>query len=142
MRRWIGPVTGVGAAFAVLLVSMRVSLAWGPEGHRVIALLADRMLQQSDSGARAKVLALLASDKDNRLTKSDIASEATWADVLRDRSQEARAATAAWHSTRLGPNDPNLARACFGRKTLPIGYPASRGPWDNCSVDKIGRAHV
>ena len=29
------------------------------------------------------------------------------------------------------------ARACFGRNPLPSGYPASRGPRDNCSIDKI-----
>src|SRR5258708_2829215 len=97
MGRWIGPV-GVAAAVAALLLPMRESLAWGPEGHRVIALIADRLLQQSDPGVRAKVLAILATDKGSRLTKNDIASEATWADVLRDKSEEARHATGAWHS--------------------------------------------
>jgi hypothetical protein len=83
------------------------------------------------------VLALLASDKASPLTKTDIASEATWADVLRAKSEEARRATTLWHSTRLKPDSPDLASACFGRKPLPSGYPASRGPSDNCSVDKI-----
>jgi hypothetical protein len=137
MGRWIGPLTIVGAALAVLLLPMRASLAWGPEGHRVVALIADRALQQSDPGVRAKILAVLATDKGNRLTKSDIASEATWADVLREKSEEARSATSAWHSVRFKPDNPDLARACFGRKPLPVGYPASHGPQDNCSVDKI-----
>ncbi len=137
MRRWIGPLAGIGAAFGALLLLPSSALAWGPEGHRVVALLADRLLQQSDPGARAKLQALLATDKASKLTKNDIASEALWADVLRDKSEEARDATSNWHSTRLNANNPDLAAACFGRKPLPEGYPASRGPRDNCSVDKV-----
>ena len=137
MRRAIRLVAVIGAVCAAVLLPMRASLAWGPEGHRVIALLADRLLQQSDPGARAKILAVLATDKGSRLTKSDIASEANWADVLREKSEEARSATSAWHSTRLKAENPDLALACFGRKPLPEFYPASRGPRDNCSVDKI-----
>src|SRR5260221_5395366 len=97
MGRWIGLVGVAAAGLAALLLPMRSSLAWGPEGHRVIALIADRLLQQSDAGARAKVLALLAGDKGDRLAKPDIASQATWADVLREKSEEARGATAPWH---------------------------------------------
>src|SRR5260370_5869622 len=137
MGRWIGPVGFIAAAVASLLLPMRASLAWGPEGHRVIALIADRALQQSDPGVRAKILAILATDKGKGLTKNDIASEATWADVLREKSEEARHATGAWNSTRFSPDNPDLARACSGRNPLPAGYPASHGPKDNCSVDKI-----
>jgi len=137
MGRLIRQATIFGAAFAFLLLPLRQSLAWGPEGHRVIALLADHVLQQSDPAARAKILALLATDKDDRLTKSDIASEAIWADALREKSEEARSATASWHSTRIKPENPDIASACFGRKPLPIGYPASHGPRDNCSIDKV-----
>src|SRR5260221_6723968 len=88
MGRLIGPATIAGAVFAAVLLPAADSLAWGPEGHRVIALIADRALQQSDPGVRAKILALLATDKESRLTKNDIASEATWADVLREKSEE------------------------------------------------------
>ena len=137
MRRWIGPVCVAAGASAALLLPMRPALSWGPEGHRVIALYADRLLQQSDPGVRAKILSILATDKGSRLTKNDIASEATWADVLREKSEEARAATGPWHSARFKPQNPDLATACFGRNPLPAGYPASRGPRDNCSIDKI-----
>src|SRR5229473_2952263 len=137
MGRWIGSVGFIAAAMAALLLPMRAGLAWGPEGHRVIALIADRALQQSDPDVRAKILAVLATDKGKGLTKNDIASEATWADVLREKSEEARHATGAWHSTRFQPDNPDLARACFSRPPLPAGYPASHGPKDNCSIDKI-----
>jgi hypothetical protein len=137
MRRSLCFVAVAGTALAALFLPVRQSLAWGPEAHRAIALIADKILQQSDAAARGKVQAVLATDKDSHLTKSDIASEATWADVLRDKSQEARFATSGWHAVRLRPDSPDLAAACAGRKPLPAGYPASRGPPDNCVVDKI-----
>jgi len=137
MRRSLCVVAVFGAAFATLFLPVRQSHAWGPEAHRAIAVIADKVLQQSDAAARGKVQAVLATDKDNRLTKSDIASQATWADVLRDKSQEARFATSGWHAVRLRPDSPDLVAACSGHKPLPAGYPASRGPPDNCVVDKI-----
>jgi len=138
MKSCIGAAVCVAIACAALLLPMRASLAWGPEGHRVIGQMADRILQQTDPGARAKVLAVLASDK-SKLTRTDIASQATWADVLRDKSPEARFATSNWHATRFKPDSPEIAAACFGRKPLPVGYPASRGPQDACSVDKLAQ---
>jgi hypothetical protein len=137
MRRWFGAVPVVAAAGIALLLPLRAGLAWGLEGHRVVALVADRLLQQNEPAVRAKVQAVLAADKDNRLTKNDIASEATWADVLRAKSPEARLGTSAWHAVRLKPDNPDLAAACFGRKPLPPGYPASRGPQEKCVVDKL-----
>src|SRR5919197_5693469 len=137
MRRWVSVVAGASAAFAAIFLPSQPSRAWGPEAHRAIALIADKVLQQNDAAVRGKIQALLATDKDNRLTKNDIASEATWADVLRDKSPEARFATSAWHVVRLRPDSPDLAAACSGHKPLPAGYPAGRGPPDNCVVDKI-----
>jgi hypothetical protein len=136
MARSLRSAAILGVALAALQ-PVRPALAWGPEAHRTIALIADRILQQSDAAVRGKVETLLKTDKDSRLTKNDIASEATWADVLRDKSEEARVATAPWHAVRLSGDTPNLGNACFGRKQLPAGYPASHGPQDNCVVDKI-----
>ena len=127
----------LGVAFGGLLLGAPRAAAWGAHGHRVIALFADRLLRQDDPAVRAKVVALLASDKDNRWTKTDIASEAVWADTLREKSPEARSATTGWHYVPLKIDNPDLARDCFGRPPLPAGYPASHGPRDNCSVDKI-----
>ena len=137
MRHALRRVAVVGAAIVALLLTVAQSRAWGPEAHRAIALIADKVLQKNDAPAHQKLQALLASDKENRLTKTDIASEATWADVLRDRSQEARFATSNWHAVRLRPDSPDISAACAGHKPLPEGYPASHGPQDNCVVDKI-----
>jgi nuclease S1 len=139
MRRWIGPVAFVGSAIAALLLPAQASFAWGPEGHRIIALIADQLLRKSDPAVHAKVLAILATDTDERVARHDIASEATWADVLREKSPEARTATTAWHSVRLRAGSPDLAAACFGYQPLPASYPASHGPQNDCSVDKVGQ---
>ena len=138
MRSFVGLMALAGIGFsAAALMPTRPALAWGPEAHRTIALIADDVLHKSDPAAQGKLTALLATDKSERLTKTDMASEATWADVLRDKSPEARTATSAWHATRLKPDNPDLAAACFNHKPLPAGYPASHGPQDNCSVDKV-----
>src|SRR4029453_4163835 len=87
MRRSFRVIAVIGGACAVLFSPVRQSHAWGPGAHRTIALIADKFLQQNAAAVRGKVQAVLATDKDNRLTKNDIASEGTWADVLRDKSQ-------------------------------------------------------
>jgi S1/P1 Nuclease len=58
--------------------------AWGDEGHKVIALIAERYL---DPAVRSKVATLLVADTDT-LTAHDIASEATWADKYRDSDRD------------------------------------------------------
>jgi hypothetical protein len=125
------------AAAALLMLLPRAGLTWGLEGHRVIALVADQLLRRSDPALDAKITALFKTDSDNHLTKTDIAGEAAWPDVLREKSEEAREAMALWHATRLKPDKPDIASACFGHTPLPAGYPASHGPRANCSVDKV-----
>jgi hypothetical protein len=113
------------------------SRGWGREGQMVVALVADRLLQARDAAAHKKLGELLATDKSNTWTKTDIASEATWADVLLEKSPEGRAATAKWHYVKLDPANPDLTKACFGKPALPSMAPASRGAQDDCVVDKI-----
>jgi hypothetical protein len=111
--------------------------AWGPEGDRIVALVADRLLQAHDPAVQKRVVAILATDKDNSWTKTDIAGEATWADVLMDKSQEGRAATAQWHYVKLDAASPDLAKACFGQPELPATTPAIHGPQQDCIIDKV-----
>ena len=73
------------AAVLVVAVALssghaRTALAWGDEGHEVVALVAQAFLE---ADVRKRVTALLAADTDS-LTAHDIASEATWADKFRD----------------------------------------------------------
>ena len=113
------------------------ALAWGDEGHEIIALVAEHHL---DPAARAKVATLLAADTDT-LTEHDVASEATWADKYRDSDRYTTKiryqATRLWHFVDIELDEPNLASACFGHPPLPSGGPASKGPPRACVVDKI-----
>jgi len=113
------------------------ALAWGDEGHEIIALIAEHYL---DPAARAKVILLLAGDADT-LTEHDVASEATWADKYRDSDRYTTKiryqATRLWHFVDIELDEPNLASACFGHPPLPSGIPASKGPPRACVVDKI-----
>jgi len=111
--------------------------AWGGEGHRIIALVANQLLQTQNTALQKKVADILATDKSNDWTKTDIASEATWADALREKSPEGRAATSKWHYVKLDAGNPDLKKACFGRSPLPPLVPASHAPQDNCIIDKI-----
>ena len=122
----------------VVFVSLSAeSWAWGPEGHRIIALLADKLLQAQSPTVQKKIVDILSTDKSNDWTKTDIASEATWADALREKSPEGRVASSNWHYAKLDANNPDLSKACFGRPALSSLRPASHGPQDNCIVDKI-----
>jgi hypothetical protein len=122
---------------AAILWRPAQSWAWAGEGHRIIALVADQLLQTQDPAVQKKIAAILATDKSNDWTKTDIAGEATWADALIEKSPEGRAATTKWHYVKLDANNPDLKKACFGRPGLPVLTPASHAPQANCIVDKI-----
>ena len=105
------------------------ALAWGFEGHQIIANIARTRLTPA---VRAKVDALLATDTDP-LTVHDMAAEATWADAYRGAGHRE---TALWHFVDQEIDRPDLASACFGRPGL-NGAAASAGPANDCVVDKI-----
>lgn len=111
--------------------------AWGVEAHKIIGLLGERLLQTADPAIASKVTEILATDKSNGWTTTDVAGEAIWADALREKSPEGRAATSKWHSAKLDPGNPDFGKACFGRPGLRTMMPASHGPQDDCIVDKI-----
>ena len=106
---------------AVTAMSTHPAFAWGDEGHKVIALVAEHYL---DPAIRAKVAGLLATDTDT-LTDHDISSEATWADKYRDSDRDTTKiryeATWRWHFVDVELGQPDLASACFDRPPLPAG---------------------
>jgi hypothetical protein len=71
-------------ALAANAAHTRAALAWGDEGHQVVALIAQSFLE---ADVRKRINALLAADTDD-LTAHDIASAATWADKFRDANFE------------------------------------------------------
>jgi hypothetical protein len=111
--------------------------AWGDDGHKAVALVAQDYLTPS---VRKQVDAMLAADTDP-LTKHDIANEATWADKYRDSNnrRDHYEATKRWHFVDLEISDPDMTVACFGRKPLPPGTPASVGDKMACVVDKVAQ---
>jgi hypothetical protein len=114
------------------------ALAWGDEGHEIIALIAEHYL---DPTARAKVILLLAVA--DTLTEHDVASEATWADKYRDSDRDTTGiryeATRLWHLVDIELTKPDLAAACFGHPPLAQGVLASIGPPQACVVDKTNQ---
>jgi hypothetical protein len=122
--------TALGAACALSLCCIAAPVrAWGDEGHEVIALIAEHYLEPA---VRAKVNALLAEPMDR---------EASWADRYRDSdrntTKEHYNQTGKWHYVDLELDAPDLMSACYGRPNLPKETEASRGPANDCIVDKI-----
>jgi len=128
---------------AIILVSAFLGtspcLGWGDEGHMIVAAVAERFL---DPGVRDQVNALLSAD-DDTLTPGDFASRATWADKYRDSDRNTTKkryeATEEWHFVDIELDDPNFDTACFNHPVVPEGVPASKGPKDDCVVDKINQ---
>jgi hypothetical protein len=127
-------VAATAVAWVLNIASSLPALAWGDEGHEVIALIAQTHL---DPTALKKVSALLAADTDS-LTSHDIAAEATWADKLRNSNDNgARQKTRQWHYVDIEISAPDIDYACFGHPFLSSGELASNGPEADCVVDKI-----
>jgi hypothetical protein len=80
------------------------ALAWGDEGHEIIALIARDHLAPP---VRAQVDQLLAEDPDP-LTRPDMISRSTWADKWRTGHRE----TAGWHYVNLELDRPDFYAAC------------------------------
>lgn len=133
----IAAVFGV-ACLLYLFCITAPAYAWGDEGHEVIGLIADHYLEPA---VRAKVNAILAEDKTNLTSSTQIDQEATWADKFRDADRNTTKVhynqTRNWHFVDLELEGPDLQTACFGRPVLPKETPASLGPADDCVVDKI-----
>ncbi len=121
------------------LWAARDALAWGDEGHRIVAAIAYQRLAPA---VRKTVDTMLAADPDT-LTAPDFASRATWADRYRDAdrsgSREHYLGTRRWHFVDIEIDDGDLDAACNRHPALPPGTKASAGPPDACVVDKIAQ---
>jgi hypothetical protein len=111
----------------LLLAAPAPALAWGYEGHKVIAAIARAYLAPA---VQAKVDALLANDTDT-LAPHDMLSAATWADTYRNAHRE----TSQWHFVDVELDKPDLPAACFGFPAP--ASPASAGPAQDCLVDRL-----
>ena len=116
------------AVWLALMLAPAPALAWGYEGHEIVATIARSELKPA---VRAKVDAILATDSDT-LTRPDIVSRAIWADAWRSAGHRE---TAQWHFVDTELDGPDLKMACFGYPAA--NNPASTGPATDCVVDKI-----
>jgi hypothetical protein len=119
---------------AVLTVAPQRASAWGDDGHKTVALIAQHYLTPA---VKMKIDAMLAADTDN-LTKHDFASAATWADKYRDSNnrKDHYQQTQQWHFVDIEIENADIGTACFGRFPLLAGTLASNGPPKACVVDK------
>jgi hypothetical protein len=91
----------------LLLTTMQQALAWGPEGHSIIAEIAQRRLSKSAADAIAKYLA--PKPDTPVLALPSLASVASWADDFRAAHPE----TGAWHFIDAPLNETiDMTRDC------------------------------
>ena len=83
------------------------ALAWGPEGHRVVARIAARNLTLK---ARARVASLLQSDPDPAAVAEAMANASVWADTL----DKLVTNTGAWHFINIALTDrrSDMSKRC------------------------------
>ena len=120
--------------FAIGLARAVPARAWGDEGHEIVAEIARAYLTPA---AKTRVNTLLKADLD-LLTEPKIGPAATWADRYREANiGGSRLATRQWHFADIELSAPDLHHACFGFPAPAPGVLASRGPAQDCVVNKI-----
>lgn len=109
------------AVLAVFLAWAIPSFAWGPEGHRIIAIVAARELS---AAARRQIRALIGSD--------DLGAISNWADEIKNDRPE----TYGWHFVDIPWNASGFsqARDCYHPSQK---VPSSLDDHHNCVVDRI-----
>ena len=109
------------AAFFALICIGTHALAWGPEGHRIIADVARQHLTET---TRRHIRELLGND--------DLAAISTWADEVRGDRPE----TFGWHFVDIPANSSGFSdqRDCYRPDAK---HPSSMMDHDNCVVDRI-----
>ena len=93
------------AALLVLVSSPGYALAWGWEGHRIVAEIAEQYLEPETARQVRELLAM-----DNATTLAEVS---TWADDIRGQRRE----TARWHYVNIPIHPP---------AGTPAGYDAAR----------------
>ena len=138
------PPRHLGFSLAALLCALAPAqaLAWGDNGHKVVADIAWAYLTPA---AHTRISALLSHDRD-RLTDNDFASRSTWADKYRDTDRPEGPiykGTQSWHFVDIPagaaatiPDAEKAETALCPNPKAPSGHPASTLGQD-CVVDKI-----
>jgi hypothetical protein len=120
------------------LFSSAPALAWGDDGHKIVALIARHIIDEQNPQVGNRIDALLAGAT-TPVSGSAFEDKAVWADDYRDSSTARKAATRQWHFIDLLITGPDRDEACFGNPPLVAGTLASRGPAKDCVVRKINQ---
>jgi hypothetical protein len=112
-----GVIWGTIAGALLLCGTAPQCWAWGREGHRLTALVAEQYLTPK---TRAQIVELL-----HRETLADVAS---WADEYRASHPE----TAKWHFVDI-PKDAKFDRS----RDCPVPETDRKSPWRDCVTDRI-----
>jgi hypothetical protein len=132
----IAAVWATAALATAIPLTTQIAKAWGPEGHMIVATIAEGFLNDK---AKSNVARLLSADKD-ALSDTDFAGRAVWADSYRDSDRNTTKkrynATREWHFVDINIDKPDFDAACFDHPPLG-GKAASWGPAETCVADKI-----
>jgi hypothetical protein len=109
-----------GVAIGALLLCMEVPLgwAWGREGHRLTALVAEQYLTPE---TKAQILLFLG--------KETLADVAPWADDYRKEHPE----TGKWHYVNIPKEEAKFDR----NRDCPVSAADPKSPWRDCITDRI-----
>jgi hypothetical protein len=122
----------------LLLARPVTGRCWGDEGHEIVGRIAAHYLKPQ---VRARVAAILATDKTGLTRSTGIAEETTWADKFRDSDRDTTriryGQTNQWHFIDIEIDAPDVDAACFQHPPLPPDGNASEGPAADCILDKI-----
>jgi hypothetical protein len=113
----------MGLGLLLFAAAVPQSWAWGREGHRLTALVAEQYLTPE---TQAQVAELLAADSSSKETLADIAP---WADEYRVDHPE----TAPWHFVDI----PRSASTFDRNRDCPVSVANPTSPWRDCVTDRI-----
>jgi hypothetical protein len=113
-----GSIRGALAAALLLCIATPQGWAWGREGHRLTALVAEQYLTPE---TKAQIVELLG--------RETLAGVAPWADEYRTEHPE----TGPWHFVDI----PKSAAAFDRMRDCPVSAKDPKSPWRDCLTDRI-----
>jgi hypothetical protein len=113
-----GSIRGALAAALLLCIATPQGWAWGREGHRLTALVAEQYLTPE---TKAQIVELLG--------RETLAGVAPWADEYRTEHPE----TGPWHFVDI----PKSATAFDRMRDCPVSAKDPKSPWRDCLTDRI-----
>jgi hypothetical protein len=122
MKRRKRAIHSLTAGALLICATAQQSWAWGHEGHRLSALVAEQYLTPE---TKLQIVELLRADSAGKETLADVAP---WADSYRTDHPE----TEKWHFVDI-PKDAQFDRS----RDCPVSEKDPKSPWHDCLTDRI-----